>query len=112
MKLPQRTLRWKREPRHKGLMGIGQVRGWQLWLEKTRVASASQKFKGFSRDIEGYYTSGAANSELGIGWFNTSCGGVRPTMQEAMADAERILTEALSSKYHLKFKRPEGMEDA
>lgn len=112
MKLPHRTLRWKREPRHKGLMGIGQALGWDLWLEKTRVASVGQKFKGFSRDLEGYYTAGAANSELGIEWFNTSGDGVRPTAQKAMADAERILTETLSSRYRVKFKRPEGMEDA
>lgn len=108
----QRTLRWKREPRHKGLMGLGQMQGWELWLEKTRVASVGHKFKGFSRELEGYYTSGAAKPELGIEWFNTSCDGVRATPQAAMADAERVIREAMSGKYHLKFRRPEGMEDA
>lgn len=112
MKMPQRTLRWKREPRESGLRGIGQVRGWELWLEKKRVASCRPAFEGFSRDVMGYGVSGAPDDELGIQWFNTYGDGLRATQQEAMADAERILTEALSGKYRLKFKRPEGMEDA
>lgn len=112
MKMPQRTLRWRREPGHKGLMGVGQVRGWELWLKNTCVASVGHQFEGYSRKVEGYGASAAANADLGIPHFNTYGEGVRSTPREAMADAERVLSMALSGKFRVKFKRPEGMEDA
>lgn len=108
-RLPQRTLTWRREPRERGLRRIGQVRGWQLFMGPNLLASVSPQFRGFSRVVEGYGMS-ARKDSLGVPWANTFGSSLRSSECEAMLDAERHVFAALSPKYRLRFKRPDGWE--
>lgn len=47
---------WRRQPNETGLRRVGQTeRGWELRMGTVDVASTHPKYRGWSREKEGYY---------------------------------------------------------
>ena len=63
------------------MAGIGQIPGLILMYGSERIGYAGVKFRGFSREIAGYYFY-ANSPENGVAYKNTS-DSIYPTLEEA-----------------------------
>lgn len=93
------TLRWRREPRERGLAGVVQGElGYQLWLGSERIATVAvyYEFGRHSRKL-GYYWV-ARNDALGVPLRNTADGGrIYATADDAKAACLEYVRECLSA---------------
>lgn len=79
-------LSWRKEPRPKGLAAVGHgPLGMDLRIGEERVASVRPKYKGWGRQIEGWYWVAYSDAH-GIPTQNTSYAPA-PTMEAAQAQA-------------------------
>lgn len=103
-KMPSLKFTWARQPRAKGLMGVGQGElGWHLRLKGERVGAVCPHYPGWSRVRDGYYTYGRSDT-LGVPLFNTASKPVQ-LVGQAIAQAEKRISEALAGKYVVSFNR-------
>lgn len=60
------TLRWAREPNETGLRRVCQgPRGWDLYAGKEKIAYVSPRYRGFGREIVGWWFV-ARSDEMGV----------------------------------------------
>jgi hypothetical protein len=97
-KLKAPRLRWRRVPRHTGLMAIGQgERGYELRSGERHIGSACPKFRPFTKDRIGYFWAVGNWEEWDMPNYNTS-GTPVETIDEAKDQLMEYVKEHVYAK--------------